>query len=146
MFEKFRQKSTSTIPYNETVDYKYLEIMGITGLHTTQPISLETIPDGYKAFALLGDPNYERITPAPNRKAKALFICKEKEADGLGRSKLTPEDCVFLHSQPFGWYEFRDFFGQSITFELLLKNAESKRLEQFAPKSKGAEKQNDSDF
>lgn len=146
MFEKFRQKSTPTIPYNETVDYKYLEILGVTGLHTTQPLALETLPDGYRAFALLGEPQYERITPAPNKKSKALFICKTKEAEGLHHGRLSPEDYVFMNDKPFSWYDFHDFFGRAVPFELMLSCAQAEYQKQFSPKTKGAEKQNNSNF
>jgi len=144
LLDHFRKKPTPTVPYNETLDYKYMDVTGVKGLYTKQPVAIESLPEGYKAYALIGKSEYTKIIPAPSKKGDALFICKadNNELSGSDSDTLTEKDYAIQEETEFGWYDFQAFFGHSVVFDLLVKDAEKRQEQQASSKNKDQTKEN----
>ncbi len=129
MFPFSRQKQEPGIPYNITLEYTPMQIYGVSGLYTERKIILSSIPKGFSAFSLIGTPNFRKIRPAPYRKEKGLFICKTEDSQPLYKRhwRLSPKAFMFSEEKPFGWYDFRMFFGQSIPLDQLISHTETKQ-------------------
>ena len=146
MFNRlFRQKPEKTIKYNDTSDYCYMEVTGIMGAFTSQPIDPGTLPDGYQAFSLIGTPVFERIVPYGKRKGDGIFICKDGQAQALGhgRGRLNPEDSILQENSAF---DFQAFFGQKLSIDCMITLAEEKKLQQLQSSGKAQDTRQNSDF
>ena len=142
MLSKFRPKVPELIKYNDTADYRSMVIREIQGAFTKQQIDPDSLPDGFQAFALIGDDFFHRIAPAPHRRASATFICKEGEHLLRGRGKLGMDDCRFSEEQTF---DFSDFFGHNLSIDCMIRLAEEKR-QQLSPTEKTQEDRGNPSF
>lgn len=122
------------ISYNDTANYEFMEVLGVTGAFTSLRIARDTLPDGFFKYSL--------------REGIEDFICQicnevlvnhagdfiTKEPIDLGSEKkkdLSADDWSFTRDN----FDFESYFGKKLSIDYQIDQAEHKRTDQLNNKS-----------
>lgn len=124
------------VKFNDTSKYEFIEALGVEGAFTSQRIERDTLPEGFYKYSfregeteMLGAVSDEVIADHAGD-----FITK-KPLD------LGPEGTKDLGAGDWRWsqrnFDFEAFFGQKLSIDCQIANADAKRLAQMGEGREG---------
>ena len=99
-----------SIKFNDTSEYKYLNVLGVDGVFTTSSIDGSTLPDGFYKYALHGNnaSSFNQISNNTLPNHVGDFICKEPIELGPTQTKaFTVYDWSYQSNKEF---DFKAYF------------------------------------
>lgn len=122
------------ISYNDTANYEFMEVLGVTGVFTSLRIDRDTLPDGFFKYSLR-DGTDDFICQICNEVVvnhAGDFITKEPVDLGPeGKRNLSTDDWSFTRDN----FDFESYFGKKLSIDYQIDQAEHKRTEQLNNKS-----------
>ena len=122
------------IRFNDTSDYRHMEVLGVEGVFTNLRIQRDTLPEGFYKYALRGGGEAlcsQVGTDILVDHAGDFITRKPLDLGADGLRALEEEDWWFTE-EPF---DFEGYFGTKRSVDCQIADAEAKRDAQFAPQS-----------
>jgi len=135
------------IQFNETPDYQYMTVLGISGVYTPHNIDPSTLPDGFYKYNLhQGDgTRFDAISDAASsHEAYDSFITQETISLGDKQTHLLKESDWSFRDEAF---DFEGHFGKKLAIDTQIQQAEEKRnkiIEEKSAKRRGKSVYHDS--
>ena len=117
-----------SVKFNEVDTYRYLTLLGITGVYIETHIDTDTLPDGFFHYELMKSRDRTMKFSAVGKKARsgycADFITKEElSLSNKETYKLQASDYFFSDEI----FQFEPFFGKKLSIDKQIRDAETKR-------------------
>lgn len=114
-----------SVKYNDVDKYKYLTVLGITGVYIDERVNENTLPEGFLHYEL--EKSRDRAVPFSavgkmfRRGYGGDFITKEELPIPMkGKVSLTDKDFSFPEIE----FQFEPFFGTKLSIDKQIENAE----------------------
>jgi len=115
------------IQFNETPDYQYINVLGVSGVYTPHNIDPTTLPDGFYKYNLYhGDGStFNAISGAAyTYDEHASFITQEPISIGDTQTRPLRESDWSFRDEAF---DFEGHFGKKLAIDTQIQQAEEKR-------------------